>query len=150
MLMASKHMGRRTATQTEVSGYFLCTVILHKVAPHHAGSYQSLDIFSDNQGLVDKIKEMMEWEKFYSSSALLSEWDILSVIMEFIPQLPLPPAVQHVKGHQDKDSPVASLSLQAQLNCEADDLATEAPGAILTPIPMSPVFPSVVCQLDIA
>jgi hypothetical protein len=133
-----------------MAAVFLCMLILHQVAPHHAGSYQSLDIFSDNQGLVDKIKEMMEWEKLYPSSALLSEWDILSVIMEFIPQLPLPPAVQHVKGHQDKDSPVKSLPLQAQLNCEADVLAREALVAVLTPIPMSPVFPSAVCQLDIA
>jgi hypothetical protein len=92
-----------------IAAVILCTVILHKVAPpHHAGSYQSLDIFSDNQGLVDKIKEMMEWEKFYPSSGLLSEWDILSVIMEFTPQLPLRPAVQHVKGHQDRDSPAAA------------------------------------------
>jgi hypothetical protein len=92
----------------------------------------------------------MEWETFYPSSALLSEWDILSVIMEFIPQLPLPPAVQHVKGRQEKDSRAASLPLQAQLNCEADALATATLVAVLTPIPMSPVFPSAVCQLDIA
>jgi hypothetical protein len=107
-----------------MAAVILCMVILHKVVPHHEASYQALAIFSDNQGLVDKITEMMEWETFYPSTALLSEWDILSVIMEFIPQLPLPPAVQHVKGHQDQGPPVASLSLQAQLNCEADALAT--------------------------
>jgi hypothetical protein len=45
-----------------MAAVILCTVILHKVAPHHAASYQALDIFSDNQGLVDKIKEMMEWK----------------------------------------------------------------------------------------
>jgi hypothetical protein len=92
----------------------------------------------------------MEWKPYYPSSALLSEWDVLSVIMEFIPHLPLPPAVQHVKGHQDQEPPVTSLSLQAQLNYEADALATEALAAIPSPIPMIPVFPSAVCQLDIA
>jgi hypothetical protein len=132
-----------------MAAVILCMVILHKVAPHHDASYKALAIFSDNQGLVDKIKEMMEWKTFYPSTALLSEWDILSVIMEFISQLPLPPVVQHVKGHQDQESPVTSLSLQAQLNCEADALATAALVAIPVPIPKSTVFPSAVCQLDI-
>jgi hypothetical protein len=128
----------------------LCMVILHKVAPHHDTSYKALAIFSDNQGLVDKIKEMMEWETFYPSAALLSEWGVLSVILEYIPQLPTTPVVQHIKGHQDKEAPVASLSLQAQLNCEAGALATIALIAITAPIPKSPVFPSAACQLDIA
>jgi hypothetical protein len=59
--------------------------------------------------------------------------------------------VQHVKGHQDKVAPVGTLSLPAQLNCEADALATNALLAIAAPLPpQSPVFPSAVCQLDVA
>jgi hypothetical protein len=41
------------------------------------------------------------------------------------------------------------LPLPAQLNCEADALATLAINAIPSPIPIVPVFPSVMCQLDI-
>jgi hypothetical protein len=74
---------------------------------------------------------------------------MLSVILTFVQQLPSVPKVKWVKGHQDDDKPVRQLPLPAQLNCEADTLAMEALEAILTPIPISPVFPSAICQLDI-
>jgi hypothetical protein len=92
----------------------------------------------------------MEWNTWYPSNALESEWDILSVILEYIPQLPVRPSVQHVKGHQDGDSPLVTLSLAAQLNCEADALATIALLVIAYPIPLSPVLPSAEYQLDVA
>jgi hypothetical protein len=125
-------------------------VLLHKAAPHQADHYSALEVFSDNQGLVDTIAKMMAWETMHPSNALESEWDILSVILDYIPQLPVPPSVQRVKGHQDKEAPVATLPLPAQLNCEADALATAALIAIAAPIPQSLVFPSAVCQLDLA
>jgi hypothetical protein len=106
----------------------------------------SLPFSSDNQGLVDKIQEMMEWETFYPSSAFVSEWDVLSVILAYIPQFPLLPIVDHVKDHQDKDAPVATLTLPAQLNCEADALTTSTLVAIVAPIPQRPVFPSAVSK----
>jgi hypothetical protein len=45
---------------------------------------------------------------------------------------------------------VSTMSLPAQLNCEADTLATAALILIATPIPQSLVFPSAVCQLDVS
>jgi hypothetical protein len=125
-------------------------VLLHQVAPHQAKHYGALELFSDNQGLVDTITKMMEWETLYPSNALTSEWDIISVILAYIPQLPSPPSVQHVKGHQDKEALVATLPLPAQLNCEANALATAALIVIAAPIPQSLVFPSAVCQLNVA
>jgi hypothetical protein len=64
-------------------------------------------------------------------------------------RLPTEPLVQHVKGHQDDDALVCTLPLPAQLNCEADALATEALESIPAPIPIVPVFPSAVCQLNV-
>jgi hypothetical protein len=133
-----------------MAAIILCMVILHKVVSHNDTSYTSLALLSDNQCLVDKIPETMQWETYYPSTALLSEWDILSVILDHLPQLPIVPVVTHVKGHQDREAPVATLSIPAQLNCEADSLATAALVAIESPIPQSPVFPSAVCQLDVA
>jgi hypothetical protein len=90
-----------------MAAILLCVVLLHQVAPHQANHYGALELFSDNQGLVDTITKMMEWETLYPSNALASEWDIISVILSYIPQLPVPPLVQHVKGHHDKVAPVA-------------------------------------------
>jgi hypothetical protein len=118
-----------------MAAILLSIVLLHLVAPHQDNHYSAVEVFSDNQGLVDTIAQMMSWETMYPSNALASEWDILSVILEYIHQLPFPPSVQHVKGHQDKEAPVATLPLPAQLNCEADALATAALIVIAAPIP---------------
>jgi hypothetical protein len=56
-------------------------------------SYDTFELYSDNLGLVDKISEMTAWETHYPSNALLSEWDILSVILSYLPKLPLPAMV---------------------------------------------------------
>jgi hypothetical protein len=132
-----------------MAAILLYIVIIHQIALHHADYYSILEVCSDNQGLVDAISKMMEFKTMYPLNALKSEWDILSVILEYIPQLPVPPLVQHVKCHQDEEAPVATLPLTAQLNCEADAVATAALLAIPAPTPQSLVFPSVVCQLDV-
>jgi hypothetical protein len=109
----------------------------------------AIHLYSDNLGLIKRISAMQTWKNHYPSTALLSEWDILSVILTIIRNLPSVPLVQHVEGHQDDDQPTHLLPLPAQLNCEADALATQALEAIPTPIPIVPVFPSAICQLDI-
>jgi hypothetical protein len=133
-----------------MAAIIIFVVLLHQCAPHHETHYSAMDLFSDNQGLVETITKMRAWNMLYPSTALESEWDILSVISTYIPLLPLPPTVQHVKGHQDEGVPVLSLPLPAKLNCEADALATAALLAIAAPLPLSLVFPSAVCQLDVA
>jgi hypothetical protein len=109
----------------------------------------AIQIFSDKEGLVKRIASMQKWETVYPSSALLSKWDILSVILTFLKKLPSAPLVQHVTRHQDDDQPVHLLPLSAQLNCEADVLTILALDAIPSPIPVVPIFPSAMCHLDI-
>jgi hypothetical protein len=109
----------------------------------------AIHMFSDNEVLVKHIVKMQHWKTFYPSTVLLPEWDLLSIILTYLKLLPSDPLVKHVKGHQDDEVPVCILPLPAQLNCEADALATESLDAILAPIPLVPVFPSAVCQLDI-
>jgi hypothetical protein len=84
-----------------MAAILLCIVIIHQLVPHRAEYYSVVEVYSDNQGLVDTITKMMAWQTLYPSNALASEWDILSVILEYIPKLPFPPSGKHVKGHQD-------------------------------------------------
>jgi hypothetical protein len=109
----------------------------------------AIHIFSDNQALVKRIVKMKSWKTIYPSATLMPEWDLLSIILAFLPRLPSDPIIQHVKGHQDDDAPVLTLPLPAQLNCEADTMATESLEAIPAHIPIIPVYPSAVCQLDV-
>jgi hypothetical protein len=106
-------------------------------------------LYSDNQGLVDRIVKMKTWKSLYPSATLMPEWGVLSIIMDYLPRLLSDPLIQHVKGHQYEDAPVHTLPLPAQLNCEADALATESLDAIPEPIPIVPVYPSSVYQLDV-
>jgi hypothetical protein len=114
-----------------MSSIIIFVVLLHQCVPHHETRYSAMDLFSDNQSLVETITKM------YPPTALESEWDIISVNLTYIPLLPLPPTVQHVKSHKYKGVPVLSLPLPAQLNCEADALATAALLAIAAPLPLS-------------
>jgi hypothetical protein len=109
----------------------------------------AIHIFSDNQALVNRIVKMKSWKTLYPSATLMPEWDLLSIIMTYLPRLPSDPLIKHVKGRQDDDAPVHTLPLPVQLNCEADAMATESLEAIPSPIPIVPVYPSAVCQLDV-
>jgi hypothetical protein len=55
---------------------------------------------------------------------LIPEWDLLVEIRLALRQLPFVKLV-HVKGHQDKHKAYNRLSLRAQLNVDADDLASK-------------------------
>ena len=56
-------------------------------------------------------------------STLISEYDVLIQIQTLRTAIPLTLDVFHIKGHQDRDTPLEQLSLPAQANCAADALA---------------------------
>ena len=62
----------------------------------------------------------------YQNSTLDPEWDLLMEIWitnsQSTPEQR--PNFEFIKGHQDKHTPYAELSLKAKLNCEADALAS--------------------------
>jgi hypothetical protein len=109
----------------------------------------AIHIFSEKLGLVKRITKLKNWKKLYLSTALLLEYDLLSVILEYMKRLPTELLVHHVKGHQADEALVCTLPLPAQLNYEADALAMAALEYIPAPIPSVPVFPSAVFQLDV-
>jgi hypothetical protein len=43
----------------------ISVVILHQVLSHQVNHYSAMEVFSDNQGLVDTITKMMEWNMWY-------------------------------------------------------------------------------------
>jgi hypothetical protein len=49
----------------------------------------AIHLYSENEGIVKRISAMHTWATFYPSTALLSEWDILSVILEFLKKSPV-------------------------------------------------------------
>ena len=57
-------------------------------------------------------------------STLAPEWDLMKKIHALKQQIPIRTVTIWVKSHQDDNVPVESLSFAAQLNCQADSLAT--------------------------
>ena len=83
----------------------------------------SYKYLADNTGILDAIIRDLEYDETWPNTTLEDDWDIRNEIKNTIKLIGRPASFIHVKGHQDDDSPAAELSLEAQLNIEADSLA---------------------------
>ena len=85
-------------------------------------SPQILELYCDNEALVKKINTLIvQARPVFPNETLQSDWDIVYEIVRLL-KISLQ-KVSWIKGHQDEDIPKDQLSLPAQLNCEADELA---------------------------
>ena len=83
-------------------------------------------IYCDNKSMVNRARSPPRFlDRIYPNETMASEWDLLIEIWTTMQSLDgnTKPTFTHVKGHQDKDKPYAELSLAAQLNVDADQLA---------------------------
>jgi ribonuclease HI len=83
----------------------------------------SLKIHTDSESIVDQVKTTLEFPFYYPNQTLSADWDIIQAIVSTLKQFPRIPPLEWIKGHQDRNRSVQSLSLPAQLNVEADELA---------------------------
>lgn len=67
---------------------------------------------------------MLSYPFYFMNMTLTADWDVILVIVSTLKQFPSIPNLRHVKGHQDCNRNIESMSLPAQLNVlEADLLA---------------------------
>jgi hypothetical protein len=114
-------------------------------------SYQSLYPIAD---LLDK-----EWTPFDSplrplcnkspSATLLPNWDVINKIRHSLLALRFRPTIQHIKGHQDRNTRYEYLPLPAQLNVDADAAAASFQLQHGCARPHVPLFPHAGAQLQI-
>jgi hypothetical protein len=107
----------------------------------------SVTLYTDNKGLVMVLPETTK--PFQSSLASFrADWDLLQAIASTIRRISsIPIHVNHVKGHQDRNRAVASISLAAQVNVEADALATAFNAPLTVQLPEMPFDPMTKIQL---
>ena len=105
----------------------------------------------DNEGIVTKINSMQCYRDVFPNATMSSEWDVIAKIRASILQLGTSsPQLEHVLGHQDKDTPYVQLPLSAQLNCDADkEAATFLSEHPDEDFKNAPVFPTSGCQLQL-
>jgi hypothetical protein len=90
---------------------------------------------------MTKVNKLLSFRLASTQAALHSEFDVLATIHKLRLDFPLPPEILHVKGHQEDYVAYKDLSLPAQLNCDADVLATDELKTCQQPAPTCPFFP---------
>jgi hypothetical protein len=105
--------------------------------------------YIDNKGVIQRIQTEEKRTFHIPNKTLAPDWDVLAMTLAPAPELP-PNIVSWVKGHQDDDKPRETLSIAAQLNCEADDEAGQYQEDHGAARPLAPMFPNTHAQLVIS
>ena len=95
----------------------------------------------------------MKYSRIYPNATMASDWNVIAEIREAMNELKATakqPYIHHTYDHQDEEGPYKELSLKAQLNCDADELANiyleDHPDLDHTRVP---ILPTSGCQLDL-
>jgi hypothetical protein len=99
-------------------------------------------LYCNNLGLVKKVNKLLLFRLAPTQAALHSEYDVLITIHKLLKNLHSPHTISHVKGHQDDQVPYNELPLSAQLNCNADVLATNELHQFPTTCTLVPLLPA--------
>ena len=103
----------------------------------------------DNLGLLQKLESFREYQLAAESSCMHPEWDMVNAIHLLQQKFPVLPLLIHVKGHQDRNTPFDELPISAQMNVEADSLASRALQEYGSPKKMVPFDDTCKVLLDI-
>ncbi len=115
----------------------------------HLNQLPLLNMFCDNKGLVKKINKLCSFRLAPSTASLHSEYDVIAMIHDLIKDMPISPIISHVKRHQDDHSDYYNLPRPAQLNCDADVLATRELKEYPTTCNLVPLLPAAKVQLSL-
>ena len=118
----------RSGSNFLAEGYGLLSLcrFFYRVWTDFGLRFQRHHVWCDNKSILNRINQRpTRLDRLYPNEKLASEWDILIEIWHSLEicDEPMAPSFDHVKGHQDKHRPHHKLSLQAQLNVDADHLA---------------------------
>jgi hypothetical protein len=104
---------------------FVCLLLAKYPRGPITGAVPSLHFVLDNQSVAE---DDLEWKYGQETSVfdyLKSDYNLLQGIQRKIEALPIAARVNWVKGHQDRHKLRSELSLEARVNCIADDVCTK-------------------------
>jgi hypothetical protein len=109
----------------------------------------SIKMLTDNQGLITRVETSLPYPDPFPNITLASDWDVTHEISSSLRTMVTQPTLAHVKGHQDSHTPYHALSLEAQLNVDADAEAGFYQCTYPALRPTTPRLPSNSVQLHI-
>jgi hypothetical protein len=86
----------------------------------------TLTIGTNSESLITCIAKETGQKTLHPNATLATDWDITHEIQHNLRSYVFTPSIEHVKGHQDVDTQYDDLSLLAQLNVNADVLASQS------------------------
>jgi hypothetical protein len=82
-------------------------------------------IGTDSESMLKRIAKELARRTTHPNATLVPDWDITNEIQHHLRQTLYHIVFEHVRGHQDKATPYNDLPLLAQLNADADGLASK-------------------------
>lgn len=110
----------------------------------------TIKMMTDNAGLLTRIESSLPYPEPFPNLTLASDWDLTHQISTGLRTMAHIPILQHVKGHQDSHTAYRDLSLEAQLNVDADAEAGFFQNTYPAQRPLIPRLPTNSVQLQIA
>ena len=116
--------------RAESYGILSLVLFLHTMNQLHPNqpkySQQPHSTYCNNEGLVTTLTKISSYKYISPIITVIPEWDTIAQITDTLKQLtPQQPHLFHTLGHQDNHTPYEGLPLPAQLNCDADALASQ-------------------------
>ena len=104
---------------------------------------------TDNTGLIDRVHAQSKLKYPIPNQVFQPDWDMVQAIVQTQQAFAISSTYQHVKGHQDDDTPLQELSLLSQLNVAADEYAGDFRIQHGEYRPLIPLSPTRTVALDI-
>jgi len=145
--------GQPSSHRAEATGVLVGALLLIHLANYRDTNLQhvSVVVCCDNQSVIKRLNDRHKYDKVYPNSTLRPDWDLIEEAVQRYRDLRLRHLkFEWVRGHQDTLPSDAILTVQAEFNIMADNLATsvlhdsEDHEASLTPL-----LPETRCTLEV-
>jgi len=116
------------ATSYRSEGYGILSVlrfVYNVLKLRNLASMPCHKLCCDNEKMVKRCQKLPKPHQMVPNSRVVAEWDLLAEVWETTRSIPegSRPTINWIRGHQDKHTAYENLSLEAQLNVDADELA---------------------------
>jgi len=114
---------------------------------------QRVSHWIDNQAVVSRIQDAFQSKYASPNATLHPDWDVVNAIAHTFAQLHgVTYKARWIKSHQDTQTAYDQLSWEAQMNCDADGLASvfqQSPQGRIH-LKVVPILPNTVAQLEVS
>lgn len=139
--------GNTTSYRAEAYGLHAGLRFLFLLCQFTQQTFDALDVFCDKKSIIGKANARLQYSTPFPTSTTSAKWDQIENAHMLVTQMRLDITYVHIKGHQDDLD--TDLSLEAQLNVQADFLAGNYIYNQITPQTCVPVDEVCQCHLQI-